>query len=85
MYGDRFNQLGDAEDWLDDYLDHYYHDTKGPLAYLKRQLKKKQENSGDNIRTIENNTRVLFTPEMKAEILGRGLPRLRTGGLVGKK
>ena len=85
MYGDRFNELGDAEDWLDDYLDHYYHDTKGPLAYLKRQLQKKQESSGDNIRTIENNTRVLFTPEMKAEILGRGLPRLRTGGLVGKK
>lgn len=82
MYGDRFNQLGDAEDWLDDYLDRFFN---GPYAYMKRQIEKKRAKGGDNIRTIENNTRVLFTPEMKAEILGRGLPRLRTGGLVGKK
>jgi len=79
MYPERFETYADAEDWLNDYIQN----SEKAKRYMTRHLNEKK--SDDNRMTIKNNTRLSFTPEMKAEILGRGLPRLRTGGLVGKK
>lgn len=50
-----------------------------------KQMLNDFKTNASNMRTIGNNNAVFFTPEMKEEILNRGLPRLRKGGLVGKQ
>ena len=43
------------------------------------------ESVGKNPINVPNNNTVIFTPEMRDQIKAKGLPRLRKGGLVGKR
>jgi hypothetical protein len=43
------------------------------------------ESVGKNPINVPNNNTVIFTPEMREQIMAKGLPRLRKGGLVGKR
>ena len=85
MYPEKFRNTGAARDFIDNALED---PSYMKMIFESNVLRYKNLTGGDfggKVDTIKNNTRLMFTPEMKAEILGRGLPRLRTGGLVGKK
>lgn len=85
MYPEKFKNTGAARDFIDNALED---PSYMKMVFDSNVLRYKNLTGGDfggKVDTIKNNTRLMFTPEMKAEILGRGLPRLRTGGLVGKK
>ena len=52
---------------------------------LDGQLKYMAESASKEIINVANNNTVIFTPEMREQIMAKGLPRLRKGGLVGKR
>lgn len=85
MYSEKFRNTGAARDFIDKALED---PTYLKMIFDRNVLRYKNLTGGDfggTVDTIKNNTRMMFTPEMKEEILNRGLPRLRKGGLVGKQ
>jgi len=84
-FPDRISDTVEAQEIVERVLFQKNADARPIFREKFEQMLEAYRNSAGNGRTIKNNNAVLFTPEMKAEILGRGLPRLRTGGLVGKK
>ena len=52
---------------------------------LDGQLKYMAESVSKQIINVPNNNTIIFTPEMREQIMAKGLPRLRKGGLVSKR
>ena len=85
MYPEKFTDADAARNFIEKALEE---PTYLRMVFDRSVLRYKNLTGGDfggTVDTIKNSTRMMFTPEMKEEILNRGLPRLRKGGLVGKQ
>ena len=82
---DVFEDITDAEDYVDAIVlrpTENYGNT--PSSNFEEWVMQKMNMVGEPI-TVKDNHTIIFTDEMKQQILDKGLPRLRKGGLAQKK
>ena len=86
-FPDRFSDITEAEDFVDLMMDQDYGLGSGsfnPGKVFEDWVMQQQNMVGEPI-TVKDNHTIIFTDEMKQQILDKGLPRLRKGGLAQKK
>ena len=82
-FPDKFSDITDAEDFVDLALEQGAA-SMNPGRNFEDWVMQKKNMVGEPI-TVKDNHTIIFTDEMKQQILDKGLPRLRKGGLAQKK
>ncbi len=82
-FPDKFPDITDAEDFVDLALEQGA-ESVNPGRNFEDWAMQKRNMVGEPI-TVKDNHTIIFTDEMKQQILDKGLPRLRKGGLAQKK
>ena len=81
-FPDKFRDITEAEDFVELALEQAIYANPG--RRFEDWAIQKQNMAGEPI-TVKDNHTIIFTDEMKQQILDKGLPRLRKGGLAQKK
>ena len=82
-FPDKFSDITEAEDFVDLSLGDGV-PSSNPGRVFEDWVMQQQNMAGEPI-TVKDNHTIIFTDEMKQQILDKGLPRLRKGGLAQKK
>ena len=82
-FPDKFRDITEAEDYVDLALVDGVA-SSNPGRVFEDWAMQQQNMAGEPI-TVKDNHTIIFTDEMKQQILDKGLPRLRKGGLAQKK